>query len=774
MRRGSFLFAMLVPFAAAAQATRVSIDIPAPPPRPPASGVAASATRAPLAPVLDGIDDDPIWAQAQIIESFRQYSPQEDGDPTFRTSAKVVYDDRYLYVFVRMYDPHPDSIVGLLGRRDFHSQSDWIKILVDSYHDKRTGYEFAVNPRGVKRDLYTYNDLDEDESWDGIWDVATNVDSLGWTAEFRIPFDQLRFTRKSHVTFGLAIAREIARFNEKDSWPVYRMSHAGIASQFGELSGIDGLGTAPHLEIVPYGVAKSITFPHAGGTSGGPSDSTFGREQQYAVGGDIKWGITSNLTLDGTVNPDFGQVESDPAVLNLSNFETFLPERRPFFLEGTGIFRFDMNCNMGSCSGLFYSRRIGRQPQLTDGGAGSPTVTSIYGAAKLTGRTDGGLSVGVLDALTAREVNDDPTQSTSEPPANYFAAQMIQEFRDGQTQIGAMVTATNRQLDAFTVDSLRDAAYVGGVHFTTEFGSREYQLSGSVVSSYVSGSPQAMALTQANSTHYYQRPGSGLVYDTTRTSLTGDAEKISFGKIGGGILRFNTNFGRVSPGLEINDLGYLKEAGVMAWNNVISTDITQPGSFYRQMYLDLGETNGWTTQGLSSTYMNNNTAYVSADVQFLNSWWIHTGGDVYRFLVAYDDRKARGGPALRGHPYHDGWFNIEGDPRLNAVPSIGFSLYDGSGGLSHGYNISAERAVSHVEQPEHFARAAIRAGCGLCELGRELHPLSAEHAASRRVDLHDRDAASEHDERDRAPRCDVHAAADAAVLRAAVSERRPL
>ena len=680
--RSAIVLLSLLALAARAQTPRITVDIPsaAPPPNT-ATAHAAVATRTPLPPLLDGLDSDPIWDQAQSIDAFRQYAPIEDGAASFRTVAKVAYDERYLYVFVRMYDPHPDSIVGLLGRRDQKSQSDWIKILIDSYHDKRTGYEFAVNPRGVKRDIYTLNDGEEDDSWDGIWDAVTHVDSLGWTAEFRIPFDQLRFTKKPQITMGLAIAREIARLNEKDSWPVYRMSHTGIASQFGELSGIDGLGTAPHLEIVPYAVAKSITFPHA--------DSSYGREQQYAVGGDIKWGVTSNLTLDGTVNPDFGQVESDPAVLNLSNFETFLPERRPFFLEGTGIFRFDMNCNMGSCSGLFYSRRIGRQPQLTDGGAGSPTVTSIYGAAKLTGRTDGGLSVGVLDALTAREVNDDPTQSTSEPPTNYFATQVIQEFRDGQTQIGAMVTATNRRLDAFTIDTLRDAAYVGGVHFTTQFGSREYQLSGSVVSSYVSGSPTAMALTQTNSTHYFQRPGSGLVYDTTRTSLTGDAEKISFGKIGGGILRFNTNFGRVSPGLEINDLGYLAEAGVMKWNNVISTDITEEGSFYRQMYLDLGETNGWTTQGLSSTYMNNNVAYVSADVQFLNSWWLHGAFELNRFLTAYDDRKARGGPALRGHQYNDGFVGIEGDPRLNAVPAFTFSLYDGSGGLSHGYNASA-------------------------------------------------------------------------------------
>jgi hypothetical protein len=630
--------------------------------------------------VLDGLDADPIWQQAQVIDAFRQFVPKEDAPATFRTVAKVAYDSRYLYVFVRMYDPHPDSIVGLLGRRDVKSQSDWIKILIDSYHDKRTGFEFAVNPRGVKRDYYTYNDKDEDESWDGVWDAATNVDSLGWTAEFRIPFDQLRFTHKPQVTMGIAIARDVARLNERDAWPVYRTSITGIASQFGDLTGIDGLGAPRHLEVVPYVVAKNISFPNA--------DSIYGRKQQFEVGGDIKWGVTSNLTLDGTVNPDFGQVESDPAVLNLSNFETFLPERRPFFVEGTGIFRFDMNCNMGACTGLFYSRRIGRQPQLSNGSPGTPTATSIIGAAKLTGRTESGLSLGVLDALTSREFNDDSMHSIAEPPTNYFASQLLKEFRGGKTQIGFMITAVNRQLDAVTRDTLRESAYTGGVNFMTQSPGREYQLLASVAASRVSGSPSAMAITQASSTHNYQRPGGGLVYDTTRTSLSGDVEKISFGKISGGIVRWNTNFNRFSPGFEINDIGYLAEAGTMSWNNAFSLDFQQTGPFYRQMYLDLGESNNWTTQGLSATYMSSNAAYLNADIQFKNSWWIHTGYQLNRFVGAYDDRKARGGPALYGHPYDGAWFGIEGDPRLSAIPTVNFNWFDGSGGKSHGYTIT--------------------------------------------------------------------------------------
>ena len=684
MRRWSTLVLLFAtPLAAAAQDALAKIEQPPTAPPGTASTTSAVATRAVLPPLIDGSDADPIWARAQVIDSFLQFVPKENATATFRTAAKIAYDDRYLYVFVRLFDPHPDSIIGLLARRDQKTQSDWIKILIDSYHDKRTGYAFAVNPRGVKRDYSIVNDQEEDDSWDGTWDVVARVDSLGWAAEFRIPFNQLRFAPKPQLTMGFAIARDIARLNERDSWPVFRLSKPGYSSQFGVVSGIDGLGAPTHLEIVPYVVTKNITYPHP--------DSSYGRQQQFELGGDIKYGLTSNITLDGTVNPDFGQVESDPAVLNLTNLETFLPERRPFFVEGTGIFRFDMNCLMHACSGLFYSRRIGRQPQLTNGAVGTPTVTSIVAAAKLTGRTGGGLSIGVLDALTAREENAPDGLgiiTTAEPATNYFATQVVQEFRDGQTQLGVMVTAVDRQLDQITRDSLRQEAYATGVHFSHQFAGRKYQLQASVVGSRVSGSAPAMAITQASSTHYYQRPGSGLVYDTTRTSLTGDAEKLSFGKIGGGVFHFNTNLSRVSPGVEINDLGYLAEAGVQSWSTMFSLDFQDAKSFYRQMYLDVGESNGWTTQGISGTYLNSNYAYFSGDVQLKNSWWLHGGVSFNRLLGSFDDRKARGGPALFVHPYTDGWLGFDGDPRLGAIPSVRFSAYDGSGGLSHGWSLS--------------------------------------------------------------------------------------
>ena len=676
---------LLLPGQERAQASLASLgDPPTTQPRV-STATVTIATRATLAPELDGKDDDPIWAQAQAIESFRQFSPKEDSAPTFRTVAKVAYDDKFLYVFVRMYDPHPDSIVSLLSRHDVRTQSEWIKVMLDSYHDKRSGYEFAVNPRGVKRDYHMFNDQEEDDSWDGVWDVATTIDSLGWTAEFRIPFDQLRFAAKPSLTMGIGIWRDIARLNERDSWPVFRFSKNGISSQLGEITGIDGLGQPRHLEIVPYVVAKNYNYQS-------DLSNAYGRQQELTAGGDIKYGLTSNLTLDGTVNPDFGQVESDPANLNLSNFETFLPEKRPFFVEGSGIFRFDMSCNDGACTGLFYSRRIGRQPQLSDGEPGSATTTSIMGAAKLTGRLSGGLSIGVLDALTAKEQNSNG--NTSEPATNYFATQFVQEFREGQTTLAATVSAVNRQQDAMTTPYLRDAGYSSGINFHHLFDDRKFQIAAYVIGSYVTGSESAIGYTQTNSTHYYQRPGSGLTYDPTRTSLGGDAEKLSFSKEGGGITRFWTGLSRVSPGFEINDLGYLSEAGKQSWSNWFAFVWQEPKSFYRMMQLNFNESNNWTTQGVSGSYLSATNANVNWHAQLTNSWFVHSGLSYNNFLGVYDDRKARGGPAMFRHPYLTGWAGFDGDPRMKAIPSVFFFFFQGAGdNKSHGWGVDPEVAV---------------------------------------------------------------------------------
>src|SRR5437867_12827510 len=365
---------------------------------PPSTATRATAVRAKTPVVIDGRDDDDVWRVAPAITQFREFQPKEDADPRFATEAKVAYDDHTLYVFIPAFDPHPDSILKLLARRDVRAATDQLKIMIDSYHDRRNGFEFAVNPAGVKRDYAIYNDNQEDDAWDAVWDVATQVDSLGWTAEFRIPLSQLRYVPRGTNTFGFGIWRDIQRYTERESWPLYRNSQAGISSQLGELTGLVGLPSPRRPEIAPYMLTKNVSVP---------TGSAFDRSQKVTGGADLKYGITSNLTLDATVNPDFGQVEADPSVLNLTAFETFFQERRPFFVQGAGIFRFDVNCSaVNDCNtgeGLFYSRRIGRAPQLDYGDPNPPSATAIYGAAKMTGRLPGGQTLGVLDVITGRE-----------------------------------------------------------------------------------------------------------------------------------------------------------------------------------------------------------------------------------------------------------------------------------------------------------------------------------------------------------------------------------
>ncbi|MEP7325364.1 MAG: DUF5916 domain-containing protein, partial [Gemmatimonadota bacterium] len=373
-----------------------------------------AAVEAPAPPVLDGLDTDAFWQTAPVISEFLEARPTEGAAPKQRTEARIAYDEHNVYVFVRMYDTHPDSIISLLSRRDNQTNSDNIQVMLDSYHDKRTGYEFVVNPAGVKSDYAVYSDGNEDGAWDGIWEVATTVDSLGWTAEYKIPLSQLRFSPGGTNTFGIMLWRNIPRYNSQVTWPLYRQSQSGFVSQWGDLTGLTNLANPRKVEITPYLVTQNEPKLGANGLE---------RHQAINVGGDLKYGISSNLTLNATVNPDFGQVEADPAVLNLSAFETFFNERRPFFVEGKGLFQFRLNCFIvNDCStgeGLFYSRRIGRSPTLSGfyGDASSPLATTIIGAAKVTGRTPGGFSLGVIDAVTDRE--NGPNDETLEPATNY-------------------------------------------------------------------------------------------------------------------------------------------------------------------------------------------------------------------------------------------------------------------------------------------------------------------------------------------------------------------
>jgi Domain of unknown function (DUF5916)/Carbohydrate family 9 binding domain-like len=620
----------------------------------PASSALVRVTAAPAErpPVIDGRDDDAVWKTATRITGFRVFDPKEDGDPTFPTEAKVAYDAENLYVFARMFDPHPDSIVSLLSRRDVKTQSEQIKIMIDSYHDRRTGYEFAVNPAGVKRDYYTYDDSQEDITWDAVWDVATRIDSLGWTAEFRIPLSQIRYPKASEHTFGLMIMRDIVRTSERDSWPVYRRSMSGIASQFGELTGLRGLGSPHRLEIAPYVVAKNVGVPQPNG---------FGRAQKEAIGGDLKYGLTSNLTVDATVNPDFGQVEADPAQLNLTAFETFLAEQRPFFLEGTGIFSF-----AGDASRLFYSRRIGRAPQLaglvSDPTADIPAATPILGAGKLTGRLASGTSLGALFALTGRQAVG-PTMI--EPQTEYGVFRASQDFRNGESGMGTMLTVVNRQLDDVAATILRREAVVGGIDGRHRFDNGRYSIAGSFATSVVRGSAEAIDGTQKNAVHLYNRPDAGLPYDPNRTSLSGTDLRLKADKVAG-TFTYGGLYERLSPGFETNDIGFLSQADEQVAQGYATLQSTQPRAFWRNATAQFFQYGQFTANGLPTT--NFTELYVFAELQNRMTVSVDTWTD--NILPAYCDRCARGGPAVRASPDVNMLINIGADPRQTIVPTF--------------------------------------------------------------------------------------------------------
>jgi hypothetical protein len=641
---------------------------------PPPAATHATAVRATVPVVIDGRDDDAVWRVAPAITLFREFQPKEDGDPRFATEAKVAYDDHNFYVFIRAFDPHPDSILKLLARRDVRAATDQLKIMIDSYHDRRNGYEFAVNPAGVKRDYAIYNDAQEDDAWDAVWDVATQVDSLGWTAEFEIPLSQLRYVPRASNTFGFGIWRDIQRYTERVSWPLYRNSQSGITSQLGELNGLVGLPSPRRPEITPYLVTKNVSVPVGAG---------FDRSQKLTAGADLKYGITSNLTLDATVNPDFGQVEADPAVLNLTAFETFFQERRPFFVQGAGIFRFDVNCSQVNCNseGLFYSRRIGRSPQLRYGDAGAPSATTILGAAKLTGRLPGGQTVGVLDAITGRAAST--LDQTMEPATNYAVVRTQQDFRNSESGVGLMLTAVNRNLDQWTENALRRSAYVGALDFRHRFLSSHYQISGSLDLSRVAGTDSAIAATQRDPVHYYQRPGAGVTYDPTRTSLAGDAEELLFGKVGGGITGFQTGYQRRSPGFEVNDLGFLLQADQQSWNTWFGVHSLHPTSVYQQAWWNFNWWQYWTAAGTPVERAANTNGHV----QLNNRWWVMGGVTAGQLGTTFCDRDCtRGGPVVRVDPYVSAWGEVDGDARPALVPYVWFNYRRSDGGRSARFN----------------------------------------------------------------------------------------
>jgi len=602
-----------------------------------------------------------LWGAAPAVGDFVQREPREGAAPSQTTEFRVAFDASTLYVKVRAYDREPEKIVQYLMRRDEDAPSDWIRVFIDSYHDRRTAYEFAVNPSGVKQDRYWFNDTNNDRGWDAVWDVAVLRDQAGWTAEFRIPFSQLRFAPSATSTWGFAIAREIGRLRETDTWPLLPRSANGYVSSFGELGGLSTGTAVKRLELVPYTVANLDRQR----TGGNPFLNATGLGG--SAGLDVKYAVTPGLTLTATVNPDFGQVEADPAVVNLSAFETFFNERRPFFVEGSGNFRFDADC-YDSCNNLFYSRRIGRAPQGTgalpsgaDVYTDSPSQSTILGAAKLTGRV-GRYSVGVMHAVTQEESADVSTaglrsRQVVEPSSRYSVARVKREFSN-QSYIGAITTATTRRLSD-RLSFLPSSAYVGGADFDWRV-RRFYSLNGFFEGSRVNGTPGAIEALQTNNRHLFQRPGlTSAALDPTRTSLSGYSGAISFNKIGGESVHSNSYVYVRSPGFDTNDLGFLRRADQIRqqhWLQLRSNTVTK---WFRQRTINFNQWTAWNFDG----DLQFGGANVNGNVTLINNWQMGVGMFVPLPRRGFDDRMTRGGPGVVAENGPDHWFWIYSDSR---------------------------------------------------------------------------------------------------------------
>jgi hypothetical protein len=518
-------------------------------------------------PRIDGKLNDPIWATVTPERGFRRDVPSDGNPATQETEVRIVYDRDALYVGARMVDDRPDLISRRLNRRDsFGAFNDVFFILLDSYHDHRTQFVLGVTAAGEQRDAITTADGagDFDTGWDPVWEARATIDSAGWVAEMRIPFSQLRFPQASEQVWGVQFRRDNVRAGEAVDWHWSPRTEPGQVSKFGHLLGLQNVPAPKRLEFLPY-FSSQARFTE-GVAPGNPFDD--GSVGSVAAGLDMKYGITSDLTLNATINPDFGQVEADPSVVNLTAFETFFEERRPFFVEGSGIFGFSGSFGFDR---FFYSRRIGRMPTASALGRAAfvdePTASSILGAVKFSGRTSSGWSIGMLDAVTGREqarLSDIGGGSIRrvpvEPLANYGVIRIKRDLGGGSSGYGFVATTVTRAADSADFSFLRTSAVAGAADFFHRWRRNTYQLSGYLGFSRIGGPSTAMAEAQLASARYYQRPDQDYVaFEPNRTSLGGYSGLVQFDKIGG---RWNYTLGAnlVSPGFELNDAGFQTDA----------------------------------------------------------------------------------------------------------------------------------------------------------------------------------------------------------------------
>ena len=652
------------------------------------------AVRASAPPVIDGRLIDEAWTQAPVADGFTQRDPEEGRPATERTEIRVLFDDTAVYVGARMFDGEPGRIERRLSSRDSDPDADRVTVFLDPMRDKLTGAIFRVSAANVQQDAVLYNDSWWDTTWDAVWQSQVSADEQGWSAEIRIPLSQLRFANSERQTWGINVERFVRRKNEYSWLEMVPKNENGNASRMLELTGLDGMHPRRNLELLPY-VAGRAEFiqPSRAGNPFNDGSRGFG-----AAGLDVKWGLTSNLTVSATVNPDFGQVEVDPAVVNLTAFETFFQEKRPFFLEGSQIFN---NFGRGGANDfwgfnnsepqIFYSRRIGRAPQLAASGdyVDAPTATTILGAAKLTGKTSGRWSLGLLQALTGEETARTNSAGLGgrvvvEPLTSYTVARVQREIGN-RTGLGFLATSVSRQLNTPAArDGLSSEAFtVGTDGYWFVDGDKQWVITGDIAGSRVTGTPTLIDRLQRAPQRYYQRPDAPHVeLDPTRASLSGFTGRVNLNR-NRGMWRLNAALWTGSPGWESNDLGFHSTGDRAGAHAVVFIQGNKPRRFSRSRSMWIAKSWTWNyARELQSDNVN-----AQANNTFMNYWSVGVNAGTGRRTL--NDRLTRGGPSAENPA--GGFYNLYGNTDSRRWLSVSGNYnksWSEAGGWSRNVNLS--------------------------------------------------------------------------------------
>ncbi len=599
-------------------------------------------------PVIDGVLDEGIWSEGKWEGGFIQRQPHDNSKPSQQTFFKVYYTNNFIYVAIRAMDTKSDSIDSRLVRRDTQ-EGDIVAVHFDSYNDLRTSFSFFVNAAGVKSDvLFSNGGSNEDPNWNPIWWVKTTKDAHGWYAEMKIPFSQLRFSKQENKVWGFEVSRYIYRLQEISLWQPIPQTASGWVFNFGKLYGISNIKPKRIVELAPY---ISVGYESFEKEEGNPYAD--GNNFLHGIGADGKIGLSNDFILDFSINPDFGQVEADPSQVNLTAFETYFAEQRPFFVEGSSIFNFKITPGEHDAArdNLFYSRRIGRFPQYYPSLRDSeyvdyPEVTSILGAMKITGKTKSGFSLGVMESLTKSEkasiyYKGEEREQTVEPLTNYFVARVQQDINQGNTIIGGVLTTTNRFIKDDKISFLPSMAVTSGLDFTQYWDERKYYLKTDGVFSHISGDSLSIINRQTSPQRYFQRPDANyLNVDSSLTVLNGYGGNISAGKQVSSGLSFNLNASIRSPGISIEDVGYLRKSDYIMQSMSVSYKFTTPKLFYRSIDIGIAQWNGWDYGGKET--FNGGMSWFTMQFKNYFTFVLRSSGETN----THDNYKLRGGPTF--------------------------------------------------------------------------------------------------------------------------------